>query len=141
MIWLINLKMFICSFINVYLNNLFVCLMLNAGQVTIGLTLTVWSFIGKFLVNVHLIIIFLNLKNKNNFSKCNSSILSRDSVPLILKDVNDKNTNSSFNAFNIFYRVGRIWVQVVHSTWLCSTIEIDEKMFDDLRKMWCSTRI
>ncbi len=33
------------------------------------------------------------------------------------------------------------WVQVLRSTGLCSTIEIEEKLFDDYRKLRCSTQI
>ncbi len=32
-------------------------------------------------------------------------------------------------------------MQVLRSTGLCSTIEIKEKLFDDVKKLWCSTQI
>ncbi len=32
-------------------------------------------------------------------------------------------------------------VQVLCSTGLCSTIEIEEKLFDEMKKLWCSTQI
>ncbi len=37
--------------------------------------------------------------------------------------------------------IGLVWEQVLRSTGLCSTIQIKEKLFDDLQKLWCSTRI
>ena len=32
-------------------------------------------------------------------------------------------------------------MQVLRSTGLCLTIEIKEKLFDDMKKLWCLTQI